>query len=74
MQGVIHGCEKFFRSGYVANLMSSWIPSLEGVKAKLETGATVADVGLREGRVDAADGEGVSEVDVLRVRLSRWVD
>jgi SAM-dependent methyltransferase len=43
--GVFHGCEKFFRPGYAANLMSSWIPSLHGVTEKLESGARVADVG-----------------------------
>ncbi|HKO05765.1 MAG TPA: class I SAM-dependent methyltransferase [Candidatus Acidoferrales bacterium] len=43
--GVFHGCEKFFRPGYAANLMSSWIPALHGVKEKLEAGARVADVG-----------------------------
>ena len=43
--GVFHGCEKFFRPGYAANLVSSWIPALDGVQAKLERGATVADVG-----------------------------
>jgi SAM-dependent methyltransferase len=47
--GVFHGCEKFFRPGYVANLASAWIPSLEGVKAKLEAGARVADVGCGKG-------------------------
>ena len=43
--GVFHGCEKFFRPGYAANLTTSWIPSLSGVQQKLESGATVADVG-----------------------------
>jgi SAM-dependent methyltransferase len=43
--GVFHGCEKFFRPGYAANLVSSWIPVLHGVKEKLEAGARVADVG-----------------------------
>jgi len=46
---VFHGCEKFFRPGYVANLISSWIPSLHGVKEKLEKGARVADVGCGKG-------------------------
>src|SRR5579862_8553573 len=46
---VFHGCEKFFRPGYVASLVSSWIPSLEDVKAKLESGARVADVGCGKG-------------------------
>lgn len=39
------GTERFFRPGYSANLISSWIPALEGVTQKLERGATVADVG-----------------------------
>jgi SAM-dependent methyltransferase len=43
--GVFHGCEKFFRPGYAANLVSSWIPALTDVREKLESGARVADVG-----------------------------
>jgi len=43
--GVFHGCEKFFRPGYAANLVSSWIPALHGVQQKMEAGARVADVG-----------------------------
>src|SRR3954447_23416233 len=39
VDGVFHGCEKFFRPGYAANLVSSWIPALSGVKDKLEAGA-----------------------------------
>ena len=47
--GVFHGCEKFFRPGYAANLVSSWIPALKDVKEKLEAGARVADVGCGKG-------------------------
>ena len=47
--GVFHGCEKFFRPGYAANLVTAWIPALADVKAKLETGARVADVGCGKG-------------------------
>jgi len=47
--GVFHGCEKFFRPGYAANLMSSWIPALHDVKDKLAAGARVADVGCGKG-------------------------
>ena len=47
--GVFHGCEKFFRPGYAANLVSSWIPALQDVKVKLEAGARVADVGCGKG-------------------------
>jgi len=48
-EGVFHGCEKFFRPGYAANLVSAWIPSLRDVKHKLEVGAVVADVGCGRG-------------------------
>lgn len=47
--GVFHGCEKFFRPGYAANLVTSWIPSLTDVMKKLEAGARVADVGCGKG-------------------------
>ena len=43
------GCERFFRPGYHANLVSSWVPALDGVQAKLENGALVADVGCGHG-------------------------
>ena len=43
--GVSTGCERFFRPGYNANLVSSWIPALTGVEEKLRVGAKVADVG-----------------------------
>ena len=43
--GVSTGCERFFRPGYNANLVSSWLPALEGVEEKLRVGAKVADVG-----------------------------
>jgi 2-polyprenyl-3-methyl-5-hydroxy-6-metoxy-1,4-benzoquinol methylase len=43
------GTERFFRPGYAANLMSAWIPALEGVEAKLKRGARVADVGCGHG-------------------------
>jgi SAM-dependent methyltransferase len=49
VDGVFHGCEKFFRPGYAANLVSSWIPAMTDVKQKLESGAKVADVGCGKG-------------------------
>jgi 2-polyprenyl-3-methyl-5-hydroxy-6-metoxy-1,4-benzoquinol methylase len=39
------GTERFFRPNYAANLISSWLPSLDGMEAKLRAGAKVADVG-----------------------------
>ena len=43
------GTERFFRPGYAANLVSSWIPALDGVQGKLEVGVRVADVGCGHG-------------------------
>jgi len=43
------GTEWFFRTGYRAYLTTSWIPALEGVEAKLKSGARVADVGCGHG-------------------------
>jgi SAM-dependent methyltransferase len=40
---------RFFRPGYQANLVASWLPALEGVVEKLEKGASVADVGCGHG-------------------------
>jgi SAM-dependent methyltransferase len=46
---VHEGCERFFRTGYNANLLTSWLPALDGVVEKLEQGARVADVGCGHG-------------------------
>jgi ubiquinone/menaquinone biosynthesis C-methylase UbiE len=43
------GTERFFRPNYEANLLSSWLPALEGVVAKLTAGSTAADVGCGHG-------------------------
>ena len=46
---LFQGTERFFRPGYAAHLVGSWIPALEGVEAKLKAGARVADVGCGHG-------------------------
>jgi SAM-dependent methyltransferase len=46
---LFRGTERFFRPGYRANLVASWIPALDGVQEKLERGAKVADVGCGHG-------------------------
>jgi len=43
------GTEWSFRTGYRTYLTSSWIPALEGMQAKLEAGARVADIGCGHG-------------------------
>ena len=47
--GLFQGTERFFRPGYAANLVRTWIPALEGVEAKLQRGARIADVGCGHG-------------------------
>jgi SAM-dependent methyltransferase len=44
-----HGTERLFKPGYVANLVSSWIPALHGVEAALHAGVAVADIGCGHG-------------------------
>ena len=46
---LFEGVERFFRPGYNANLVTAWLPALDGVVEKLERGATVADVGCGHG-------------------------
>jgi SAM-dependent methyltransferase len=40
---------RFFRPGYLHNLVQTWLPALDGVIPKLTAGATVADVGCGHG-------------------------
>jgi SAM-dependent methyltransferase len=47
---LFHGTERLFKPGYLGNLVSSWIPALYGVQAKLEAGrASIADLGCGHG-------------------------
>jgi SAM-dependent methyltransferase len=46
---VHEGCERFFRPGYNAHLITEWLPALDSVVEKLERGALVADVGCGHG-------------------------
>ncbi len=43
------GTEKFFRPGYSAHLVSTWIPALSGIEGKLKAGGKVADIGCGHG-------------------------
>jgi len=46
---LFEGCERFFGPSYTSFLTSSWIPAMNGVAAKLEAGARIADVGCGQG-------------------------
>jgi SAM-dependent methyltransferase len=46
---LFRGTERFFRPSYATNLIASWLPALDGVVARLERGASVADVGCGHG-------------------------
>jgi 2-polyprenyl-3-methyl-5-hydroxy-6-metoxy-1,4-benzoquinol methylase len=46
---LFRGTEWFFRPGYRAFLTSDWIPALDGVEARLQSGAAVADIGCGHG-------------------------
>jgi SAM-dependent methyltransferase len=46
---LFHGTERFFRAGYRANLLASWLPALDGVVGKLAAGGKAADIGCGHG-------------------------
>ncbi|HXH20525.1 MAG TPA: MerR family transcriptional regulator [Dehalococcoidia bacterium] len=55
--GLFAGTARFFKPGYVGNIVQNWIPALDGAEARLLEGATVADVGC---------GYGVSTIIMAR--------
>ena len=64
---LFEGTERFFRPGYLANLVDAWLPSLDGVVEKLERGRARGRHRLRPRRVDDPDGAGLPGLDVRRL-------
>ena len=62
---VIHGCEKFFRPGYAAHLVSAWIPALGGVQERLERGGRIADIGCGRGASTLLMAEAYPKAEVF---------
>ena len=71
---LFEGTERFFRPGYLANLVESWLPSLDGVVEKLEAGARVADIGCGHGASTILMAQAYPALDVRRLRLPRGLD
>ncbi|MFE0098392.1 class I SAM-dependent methyltransferase, partial [Streptomyces sp. NPDC059015] len=44
-EDVFIGCDAFYRPGYAAELVRTWIPALDGVDARLSAAGRVADLG-----------------------------
>ena len=66
------GTQKFFRPGYIANLVPSWLPSLEGVVSKLNAGAKVAESWMRARSINPHHGDRVSEVKICPDMTITW--
>jgi 2-polyprenyl-3-methyl-5-hydroxy-6-metoxy-1,4-benzoquinol methylase len=62
---LFQGTERFFRPGYAANLVSSWIPALDGVEKKLRSGARVADVGCGHGASTIIMAQTYPEAEII---------
>ena len=46
---LFEGTERFFRPSYLGNLLNNWLPSIQGIVEKLNTGISVADLGCGHG-------------------------
>jgi hypothetical protein len=62
---LFHGTEKLLRPGYLGNLVSAWIPALDGVDAKLRAGAKVADIGCGHGSSTILLAEAYPESEIV---------
>ena len=68
------GTERFFRAGYNTNLLTSWLPALDGVVDEARRRGPRGRRRVRPWRQHNSYGPGLSEVRVRRHRLPRGVD
>jgi SAM-dependent methyltransferase len=59
------GTDRFFRPGYVANLITTWLPALDGVVERLTAGGTVADLGCGYGSSTVLMAEAFPTAEVV---------
>jgi ubiquinone/menaquinone biosynthesis C-methylase UbiE len=64
---VFTGIDAFYRPGYVAELVSNWIPALDGVEAKLTAGGKIADIGCGLGSSSVLMAQAFSSSTVVGV-------
>lgn len=64
---VCHGTERFYRPGYETYLVDEWIPALNGMDARLRTGAHVADVGCGHGASTIIMAEAYSNSEFVAI-------
>lgn len=56
---------KFFRPGYHANLIQSWLPALDGVADRLAHGGRIADIGCGHGHSTLMMAEAFPNAEVM---------
>ena len=68
------GVAAFYRNGYRASLVAEWLPALDGVVAKLEAGARVADIGCGHGHSTLLMAEAFPKSRFVGIDTHRGLD
>ena len=65
-EDLFHGVERLFKPGYTENLVSAWLPALDGVEDKLRAGgARIADIGCGYGASTILLAEAYPNAEVI---------
>ncbi|HEV2615488.1 MAG TPA: class I SAM-dependent methyltransferase [Candidatus Acidoferrales bacterium] len=62
-----HAIERLFRPGYLNFLAKDWLGAVPGLVARLEKGASIADLGCGRGQSSVAMGKGYPKSKVLGI-------